>query len=126
MKPIGKLLNQERFLKTLFDSIPCGVLIVDRDRRIQAVNNVMERTFGISSVEVIDKRGGEALNCIHASESPKGCGFADECQNCQVRNTALKALADEQIHRKKANLQLLTNGKNYRFSITCQRCSLVP
>jgi len=111
MKPIGKLLNQERFLKTLFDSIPCGVLIVDRDRRIQAVNNVMERTFGISSVEVIDKRGGEALNCIHASESPKGCGFADECQNCQVRNTALKALADEQIHRKKANLQLLTNGK---------------
>ena len=111
MKPIGKLLNQERFLKTLFDSIPCGVLIVDRDRRIQAVNNVMERTFGISSVEVIDKRGGEALTCIHASESPKGCGFADECQNCQVRNTALKALADEQIHRKKANLQLLTNGK---------------
>ena len=111
MKPIGKLLKQEGFLKTLFDSIPCGILIVDRDRRIQAVNNVMERTFGISSVEVIDKRGGEALNCIHASESPKGCGFADECQNCQVRNTALKALADEQIHRKKANLQLLTNGK---------------
>ncbi len=111
MKPIGKLLNQEGFLKTLFDSIPCGVLIVDRDRRIQAVNNVMERTFGISSGEVIDKRGGEALRCIHTSESPKGCGFADECQSCQVRNTALKALAGEQIHRKKANLQLLTNGK---------------
>ncbi len=111
MKPIGKLLNQEGFLKTLFDSIPCGVLIVDRDRRIQAVNNVMERTFGISSGEVIDKSGGEALRCIHASESPKGCGFADECQSCQVRNTALKALAGEQIHRKKANLQLLTNGK---------------
>ena len=111
MKPIGKLLNQEGFLKTLFDSIPCGVLIVDRDRRIQAVNNVMERTFGISSAEVIDKRGGEALRCIHASESPKGCGFADECQSCQVFNTALKTLAGGQIHRKKANLQLLTNGK---------------
>jgi len=111
MKPIGKLLNQEGFLKALFDSIPCGVLIVDRDRRIQAVNNVMERTFGISSAEVIDKRGGEALRCIHASESPKGCGFADECQSCQVFNTALKALSGGQIHRKKANLQLLTNGK---------------
>jgi transcriptional regulator with PAS, ATPase and Fis domain len=111
MKPIVKLLSQEGFLKTLFDSIPCGILIVDRDRRIQAVNNVIERTFGISSAEVIDKRGGEALRCILASESPKGCGFADECQSCQVRNTALKALAGEQIHRKKANLQLLTNGK---------------
>ena len=111
MKPIVKLLSQEGFLKTLFDSIPCGILIVDRDRRIQAVNNVIERTFGISSAEVIDKRGGEALRCILASESPKGCGFADECQSCQVRNTALKALAGQKIHRKKANLQLLTNGK---------------
>ena len=111
MKSIGKLLNQEGFLKTLFDSIPCGVLVVDRDRRIYAVNNVLKQALGISLAEVIDKRGGEALNCIHAFSSPKGCGFADECQSCQVRNTALEALNGKQIKRSKANLQLLTNGK---------------
>jgi len=38
MNPIAELLNQEGFLKTLFESIPCGVLIVDHDGLIRAVN----------------------------------------------------------------------------------------
>ena len=88
MKPVSEVLDQDGFLKSLFESIPCGVLIVDRDRRIRAVNNVLERTFGISRAEAMDKRGGEALRCVHASESPEGCGFADDCQNCGVRHTA--------------------------------------
>ncbi len=111
MKPIADLLNQDGFLKNLFESIPCGVLIVDRDRRVQAVNNVMERTFGMSAAYAIGKRGGEALRCFNAFKSPKGCGFADECQICQVRKTALEALAGRQIHRNRAKIQLMTNGE---------------
>ncbi len=113
MKPVVDILNQEGFLKNLFKAIPCGVLIVDRNRRVQAVNNVMEQTFGISMVEAINKTGGEVLRCVHAFKSPKGCGFADECQTCQVRKTALRALAGKQIHRNRAKVQLLTNGKIY-------------
>ena len=111
MKPIGKLLNQKGFLKSLFESIPCGVLIFDGDRRVLAVNNVVERTFGISGVEVMDQRGGEALGCVNAFKNPKGCGFAEECITCGVRNTALEALAGNQIHRKKAKIQLSVDGK---------------
>jgi len=111
MKPIVEFLNQERFLKSLFESIPCGVLIVDGDRRILAVNNVLEQTFGISGAKVMDQRGGEALRCVNAFKNPKGCGFAEECITCGVRNTALEALAGNQIHRKKSNLQLLVDEK---------------
>ncbi|MBW2575700.1 MAG: sigma 54-interacting transcriptional regulator [Deltaproteobacteria bacterium] len=111
MKPIGKLLNQKGFLKSLFESIPCGVLIIDGDRRVLAVNNVLERTFGISGAEVMDQRGGEALGCVNAFKNPKGCGFAEECITCGVRNTALEALAGNQIHRKKAKIQLSVDGK---------------
>jgi len=111
MKPIGKLLNQKGFLKSLFESIPCGVLIIDGDRRVLAVNNVVERTFGISGAEVMDQRGGEALRCVNAFKNPKGCGFAEECITCGVRNTALEALAGNQIHRKKAKIQLSVDGK---------------
>ena len=111
MKPIGKLLNQKGFLKSLFESIPCGVLIFDGDRRVLAVNNVVERTFGISGVEVMDQRGGEALGCVNAFKNPKGCGFAEECITCGVRNTALEALAGNQIHRKKAKIQLSVDEK---------------
>ena len=111
MKPINELLHQEGFLKNLFESIPCGVLIVDRDRRIQAVNNVLVRALGISDAKAIDKRAGEALSCIHAFKSQKGCGFSDECETCRVRNTALKALDGREVHRNKVKVQLLANGK---------------
>ena len=111
MKPIDKLLNQEGFLKSLFESIPCGVLIIDGDRRVLAVNNVLEQTFGISGAEVMDQRGGEALRCVNAFKNPKGCGFAEECITCGVRNTALEAFAGNQIHRKKAKIQLSVDGK---------------
>ena len=40
MKPITTLLNQDGFLKILFESIPCGVLVVDRDRLVKAVNKI--------------------------------------------------------------------------------------
>ena len=110
MKPITDLLNQDGFLRTLFESIPCGVLVVDDDRRVRAVNNVLERTFGLSQAEVVDKRGGEALKCVHAEEHPSGCGYAESCDACQVRYTALQALAGRQVQRNKARVQLSVSG----------------
>jgi transcriptional regulator with PAS, ATPase and Fis domain len=101
------LLNQNGFLQTLFESIPCGILVVDRDRRVKAINGVLEQTFGLSRAEVVDKRGGEAMRCVHAYESPEGCGFSQSCSDCRVRNTALEALAGERVHRRKANVTLL-------------------
>jgi transcriptional regulator with PAS, ATPase and Fis domain len=111
MIPITELLEEDGFLKRLFDSIPCGVLVVDKDRRVQALNNVLEQTFGISLAESINKRGGDALRCIHANSDPEGCGFSEECQFCNVRNTALDALEGKQTHRNKANIQLLVDHK---------------
>ena len=93
MKPIVEFLNQEGFLKSLFESIPCGVLIIGGDRRVLAVNNVLEQTFGVSRAAIMDLRGGEALRCVNAFKDPKGCGFAEECISCGVRNTALEALS---------------------------------
>ena len=47
MRPVAELLNEEGFLKTMFESIPCGMLIIDSDRRIQALNNVMAHGFNV-------------------------------------------------------------------------------
>ena len=111
MKPIAEVLDQGGFLSILFESIPCGVLIVDGDRRVQAVNNLLERTFGVSNAEVFNKRGGEALKCVHASDDPQGCGYGDYCQSCGVRNTALEALSGAQVHRNRAAVQLVLDGE---------------
>ena len=111
MKPIAEVLTQEGFLKNLFESIPCGILIVDGERRVQAVNNVLERALGIIAADAINKRGGEVLGCIHAFTSPRGCGFSEGCQVCRVRNTALEAIAGKKLYRNEAKMQLKVDGE---------------
>ena len=110
MKPVRELMNQNEFLKGLFSAIPCGVLIVDRERRVLAINSVIERIFGVSDTEVRGKRGGEVLRCVHAEDSPDGCGFGEHCRQCLVRKTALDAIAGEQIYRTRADMELLVKG----------------
>ena len=109
MAPVSEFLDHEGFLKNLFNSIPCGVLIVDTDRRVMAVNDVLKRTFGINEPDAIGMRGGEALRCVHSNKSPDGCGYADECKTCIVRQTALDAIGGRQIHRRRAKVTLYLN-----------------
>ena len=111
MAPIAELLGREGFLRTLFEAIPCGVLIVNGDRRIRAVNHVLERTFGVSRATVLDKRGGEALKCIHSSESPEGCGHGEACHSCQVKEAALEAITGRSVYRRRAPVQLSVDGE---------------
>ncbi len=103
-------MNQNEFLKGLFAAIPCGVLIVDPDQRVLAVNSVIERIFGVPEGDVTGKRGGEVLRCVHADDSPDGCGFGDYCRTCLVRRTALDAISGKQINRNRADMELLING----------------
>ncbi len=110
MKPVTELLNSNDFLKNLFESLPCGVLIMDRERRVHAINNAIEQTFGIHLSEVINRRGGEVLNCVHASATDKGCGYSEECSECKVRQTALEAISGKKIEKNRARVQLNIRG----------------
>ena len=111
MKPVRELMNQNEFLKGLFSAIPCGVLIVDRERRVLVVNSVIERIFGVSDAAVTGMKGGEVLRCVHVHDSPEGCGFGDHCRTCLVRKTALDAIGGRQINRNRADMELLVSGK---------------
>jgi len=92
MKPIAEVLNQEDFLMTLFQAIPCGVLIIDSQRRVQAVNNVIEQSIGTLAYETVGMLGGEALKCINALKEKNSCGYSENCQACMVRGQLLKRL----------------------------------
>ena len=110
MRTVTELLDSNNFLKNLFESLPCGVLIVDSERRVQAINNTIERTFGIHLSDVLNRRGGEVLSCVHAFTSSYGCGYSDECKECRIRQTALDAISGRKIERNRARAQLHING----------------
>jgi sigma-54 dependent transcriptional regulator, acetoin dehydrogenase operon transcriptional activator AcoR len=111
MNKIKAFLDNKTFLKTLFHAIPCGVLLLDHDRRIYAANDFFLKAYETSGDAAFSKRPGDAIGCIIALRTSEGCGFAEECNACAVRNTALQAISGNVIQRKRVQMELQVNGK---------------
>ncbi|MFH1228558.1 MAG: sigma 54-interacting transcriptional regulator [Planctomycetota bacterium] len=103
--------RSEQKLRAIFEAIPSIVLIMDDKQKIKTINNASEQIFGIPPSNIINYRWGDALKCIHAEETPEGCGFSESCKDCQVRNTALTALSGTETQRAKTNFELFINGQ---------------
>ena len=70
-------------ISAMIEAMPDYVLVLDRERRVLAVNGRLLTAFGIADARaLIGVRPGEALHCIHADESPNGCGSGRHCRNC--------------------------------------------
>lgn len=65
----ASLLQDQGFVRTLVDSLPCGLMVLDEKGDVQVINNLMERVFGVTEQTVRRKKQGEALGCIHTLES---------------------------------------------------------
>jgi hypothetical protein len=52
---------------------------------VRKVNSLACTFTGSSVTEMIGSRGGEALRCLYAPDSPEGCGFGPHCRQCTVR-----------------------------------------
>ena len=92
MNDIAQMLRDNILTSTLIDSLSCGIIVVDEEGRVQALNNVVENVVGVTEQVVKGKGGGDTLGCVHASESANGCGTADCCNDCEFRMLALGAL----------------------------------
>jgi len=99
---IAALAHQDGFSAALLESTPCGVLVVDRDRHVVAVNAVFERLFEVREAEVRNGGAGAALRCVAADE----CGYDDQCDGCRVQTAILGGLAGNRTERKRAEVRV--------------------
>lgn len=104
-------LKNNEFFQNLFDSIPSPIFIVDDDVCILYLNLAASETFGFILEGIFRKRGGDALGCIHSTENLRGCGHAEFCKNCVIRNSVSDAIKGRKITRNKTKMELLKNGK---------------
>jgi transcriptional regulator with PAS, ATPase and Fis domain len=105
------LLRNNNFVRTLVDSLPCGLLIVDSQSRVQAVNNLLEGVLGIPKQAVIGKGTGDALGCLHVTDHPEGCGFGEYCQQCEAQQLVLTALSTQKKQKNRVYLELIIDGQ---------------
>jgi PAS domain S-box-containing protein len=104
------LLQKADFLHHLFDTIPSFIFIVDQDVRIHHLNAAASRLLGVDKEMVLLKRGGEALHCLHSSETPEGCGRAPACRDCVVRNSVNRSFQGSAVQQETAKMLLPCDG----------------
>ncbi len=105
---IQRLFDSSGFLQNVFDAVPSFLFIVDQDARIQHLNAAALSLLEADKRRVLYNRWGEALHCVHAAETPEGCGHAAACRDCVVRNSVKKVFSGQSVHRETVKMGMLS------------------
>jgi len=112
----------EGFHRVLFDAMPMPVFVVDEDVTILEYNSAAGQLLGPRKRTVLRRRGGEALHCVHSTETPEGCGRAPACRDCVVRKSVRAAVRGQRVIRKRVRMELVAKGRTFKVNlrVSCQ------
>jgi len=100
------LASQEDFLRAIIDTMPAFVFVVDHQVRVLHANRAASGLLGDQPELVLRPLAGDLLHCIHALGSGAGCGTADSCADCVIRESIDSVRKGMAITRRKWKLQL--------------------
>jgi diguanylate cyclase (GGDEF)-like protein/PAS domain S-box-containing protein len=115
-KRMEQALQTERDnLKAIFAASPVGMLLLDEDTVITDCNGVIARAVSRDPGQILRRRAGNGLGCIHSGETEGGCGFAPACQQCRLRQGIVQVLkGGTSLHGAEIHASLLINGEQRR------------
>jgi signal transduction histidine kinase len=106
------LIRRADFLQHLFNVVPSLLFIVDRDLDVVHLNEAALRFTAEQREHALLQRGGDLLHCIHARETPGGCGHASYCSDCVIRRTVGRAFEGDDVCRETTNMHLLAGDQS--------------
>jgi PAS domain S-box-containing protein len=84
------LFQRAEELQRVFDAVPTILLVLDTRKQIRSANRAGLEAFRKQEIQVIGKRIGEALDCVHRNDADRGCGYGKTCRKCRVRESLLR------------------------------------
>ena len=96
------LRRQRRFfadaplVPTLLDTLPSFFLILNEQRQTVFANEALRKAFDLTQDDVCGLRPGELLGCLHAHDTPGGCGTTSFCRYCGAVQAILSALRGQE------------------------------
>ncbi len=120
MNQVLHQIKDNPLLQAVFNNVSCGIVLVDKERNILALNSVFERTLGISSRSLLGKKIGELLGCVHLKGrvALEKCCLENECQECEIRKAALYAITYNKPYQ--GNAAIVVSVKNVTHHISFQ------
>jgi transcriptional regulator with PAS, ATPase and Fis domain len=110
MITIKELVSNYPFVKTIFDALPCGLVVIDGNGLIVTVNALVKDIFGTRGESAVGKPFGYALGCLHAVEGGD-CGPISECQICAIKDLAVTAISKNKKQKTQTTLVVSANGQ---------------
>jgi len=96
----------------VLNAIPCGVVVVDRERHIRAANDAFRRAVGMPDGDWGGSCQGAVLGCVNATgdHAHHDAELSPECQACDLRRLAMSALdGKDQVHGA-TTLEIVVGG----------------
>ncbi len=103
--------------RVLFDAMPMPVLVVDADVSVLEYNAAAAPLLAQDKASVLEQRCGDLLHCVHATETPGGCGRAKACAECVIRQSVREATQGRHVNRLPACLELCPDGHTARVDV---------
>ncbi len=102
--------DETDMIRTVFDVIPSLIFVVDRDVSIHEYNAAAAEFLSSNRETVLKRRGGEVLKCLHSTEATEGCGYAQFCTNCVIRNSVNEVFQGNRVVRRRTRLEIIRDG----------------
>ncbi|MFP4056225.1 MAG: PAS domain S-box protein [Candidatus Brocadiia bacterium] len=126
-EPGGEALQASRAeLSAIFRDAPVMMLLVDAQGRVLESNRMALRFARRRGREMAGLQPGEALRCLHALDSPRGCGFGLFCGACALRASIAATLrTGKSHHRAEACLPIgrRSDTREHHFLVSTVRLS---
>ena len=100
----------DEYARRLLDAVPLAILVVDEDLRILDFNAAAALMVNGEMRAIIRRRGGEALQCIHSTDVPGGCGQGPFCQDCIIRNSVTTAIRKRELTRRQGLVEVVVGA----------------
>lgn len=99
-------------IQIVLQAVDGYLIILNRERQILAANQEFLDAIRVEDSNcIIGLRPGEALNCLHFSEGPNGCGTSKHCRTCGAILATLSAQSEEVPSTAECHLSMLRDGK---------------
>ena len=112
------LFESNTVIKEMLEGYPSIAVIINNHRQIVAFNNEALDAFKARGyTEILGKRFGEAIKCIHHSSSFYGCGTTKSCKQCGAANAIRTTMAAGVADEEECRITVDADGKEKSFDL---------
>jgi nitrogen-specific signal transduction histidine kinase len=113
-----ELVASQKLFGEIFGSITGVSAVINNNRQIVFANNDFIELLGLTRLEqVLGKRLGEVVSCIHADSEQMGCGTSMACRYCGAVNAIIESQLTNKKSIKETSISSLSNGQQVSWEL---------